>query len=92
MGGGFQQVWSQVVGIISVGGITVLLSTIFWLALKVTLGIRVTAEEEIQGLDISEHGMEAYSGFLKEAENTGLSEADRGDRTKGSPDLSSKLY
>lgn len=92
LGGGFQQVWSQVVGIISVGGITVLLSTIFWLALKATLGIRVTAEEEIQGLDISEHGMEAYSGFLKEADNTGLSEADRGDRTKGSPDLSSKLY
>ena len=92
LGGGFQQVWAQVVGIISVGGITVLLSTIFWLALKATLGIRVTAEEEIQGLDISEHGMEAYSGFLKEADNTGLSEADRGDRAKGSPDLSSKLY
>ncbi len=92
LGGGFQQVWSQVVGIISVGGITVLLSTIFWLALKATLGIRVTAEDEIQGLDISEHGMEAYSGFLKEAENTGFSEADRGGRTKGSPDLSNKLY
>ncbi|PSB31093.1 ammonium transporter [Chlorogloea sp. CCALA 695] len=92
LGGGFQQVWSQVVGIISVGGITVLLSTIFWVALKATLGIRVTAEDEIQGLDISEHGMEAYSGFLKEAENTGFSEADRGDRKKGSPDLSGKLY
>jgi Amt family ammonium transporter len=47
---------------------TVLLSTIFWLVLKSTLGIRVTPEEEMEGLDISEHGMEAYHGFRKEAE------------------------
>ncbi len=93
LGGGFQQVWSQIIGIVSVGGITVLLSTIFWLALKATLGIRVTAEEEIQGLDISEHGMEAYSGFLKEADNTGLDDTSgRGDMTKRPGDLSSRLY
>ncbi|MGA9382714.1 MAG: ammonium transporter [Phormidium sp.] len=72
LGGGFTQVIPQVVGILSVGGITVLISTIFWLALKSTLGIRVTPEEEIVGLDIGEHGMEAYSGFLKEAGPGGL--------------------
>ncbi len=66
MGGGIGQLWTQFLGVISVGGITVLLSTIFWVALKATLGIRVSAEEELVGLDISEHGMEAYSGFLKD--------------------------
>jgi Amt family ammonium transporter len=67
-GGGFTQLMPQIIGILSVGGITVLLSTIFWLVLKSTLGIRVTPEEEMEGLDIAEHGMEAYHGFRKEAE------------------------
>ncbi|XWK90260.1 MAG: ammonium transporter [Phormidium sp.] len=67
MGGGFTTLWPQIVGILSVGGITVLISSIFWIALKSTLGIRVSPEEEIVGLDIGEHGMEAYSGFVKEA-------------------------
>jgi Amt family ammonium transporter len=66
MGGGIGQLGAQFLGVITVGGITILLSTIFWLALKVTLGIRVSSEEELVGLDIGEHGMEAYSGFLKE--------------------------
>ncbi|MGB5962834.1 MAG: ammonium transporter [Coleofasciculaceae cyanobacterium] len=67
-GGGFVQLLPQIIGIVAVGGMTVLLSTIFWLGLKATLGIRVTPEEEMEGLDISEHGMEAYRGFRKEAE------------------------
>jgi ammonium transporter, Amt family len=66
VGGGFDQLIPQLIGIISVGGMTVLLSTIFWYALKVLLGIRVSAVEEAEGLDIGEHGMEAYSGFVKE--------------------------
>ncbi|HBK64211.1 MAG TPA: ammonium transporter, partial [Cyanobacteria bacterium UBA11166] len=65
-GGGFDQLMPQLIGIVSIAAMTLILSTIFWLALKYTLGIRVTAEEEIEGLDIGEHGMEAYSGFLKE--------------------------
>ncbi|MFM9267365.1 ammonium transporter [Tychonema sp. BBK16] len=68
VGGGFDQLIPQLIGIISVGGMTVLLSTIFWYALKVLLGIRVSAAEEAEGLDIGEHGMEAYSGFVKEAD------------------------
>ena len=58
----------QLIGILSVGGFTVLFSAIVWGLLKVTMGIRVDAEDELRGLDISEHGMEAYSGFVKEAE------------------------
>ena len=78
LGGGLTQVIPQVVGILTVGGMTVLLSSIFWLVLKATIGIRVPAEEEIVGLDIGEHGMEAYSGFLKEANATGFPPSDRG--------------
>lgn len=71
-GGNFTQLMHQIVGVLTVGGMTVLLSTIFWLALKATLGIRVTPEEELEGLDIGEHGMEAYSGFLKETGSGGI--------------------
>ncbi|MEB3292070.1 MAG: ammonium transporter [Synechococcales bacterium] len=66
-GGGFEQLGYQFLGTICVGGMTVLLSTIFWYALKATMGIRVTPEEEFEGLDIGEHGMEAYAGFVKES-------------------------
>lgn len=75
LGGGLTQIWAQFLGVISVGGITVLLSTIFWLVLKAILGIRVTSEEELAGLDIGEHGMEAYSGFLKETDSSGFGDA-----------------
>lgn len=68
LGGGVEQLWYQFLGVITVGGMIVLLSSIFWLALKSTMGIRVTQEEEIGGLDIGEHGMEAYSGFVTESD------------------------
>ncbi len=66
-GGGFEQLSYQFIGTFAVGGITLLLCVAFWAALKATLGIRVTPEEEFIGLDISEHGMEAYPGFTKDA-------------------------
>ncbi|HEY9664013.1 MAG TPA: ammonium transporter, partial [Allocoleopsis sp.] len=66
-GGGFGQLGIQLLGTLAVGGMTVLLTSIFWTVLKAVLGIRVSEEEELLGLDIGEHGMEAYSGFLKEA-------------------------
>ncbi len=65
-GHGVTQLIAQIVGILTIGGFTVVLTSIFWIILKATLGIRVEEEEELKGLDISEHGMEAYSGFLKE--------------------------
>jgi len=68
LGGGANQLGYQLLGILCVGGFTVAFSSIVWLALKATLGLRVHAEEEIHGLDISEHGMEAYSGFVKESD------------------------
>ncbi|MCP2731902.1 ammonium transporter [Limnofasciculus baicalensis] len=71
--GGLNQLITQLIGIVAIAGFTVTISSIFWLALKYTLGIRVTAEEEIEGLDIGEHGMEAYNGFLKETGHGGSS-------------------
>ena len=59
---------TQLIGILSIGGFTVIFSGIVWGILKVTMGIRVDSEDELRGLDISEHGMEAYSGFIKEAD------------------------
>jgi Amt family ammonium transporter len=66
-GGGLEQLGYQLIGVLAVGGMTVLLSYIFWAVLKAIFGIRVSPEEEFQGLDVSEHGMEAYSGFAKES-------------------------
>jgi Amt family ammonium transporter len=70
--GDVTQLWHQLVGVLAVGGFTVLFSTAAWLLLKVTMGIRVSPEEEIEGLDIGEHGMEAYAGFLFREEVKGF--------------------
>ncbi|MGH2412656.1 MAG: ammonium transporter [Microcystaceae cyanobacterium] len=67
-GGGINQLIDQIIGIIAIGVFTAIFSVIVWMILKATLGIRVTLEEEINGLDVGEHGMEAYSGFVKEAD------------------------
>jgi ammonium transporter, Amt family len=66
LGGGFTQLWPQIVGVLSVGGFTVLASTVAWFVIKAVVGMRVPEDEELRGLDIGEHGMEAYSGFVKE--------------------------
>lgn len=83
-GGGVTQLWYQFVGTISVGGMTVLMSSIFWIVLKSTLGIRVTSEEELEGLDIGEHGMEAYAGFAKETAFDSVSSSFSGSGIPGS--------
>jgi ammonium transporter, Amt family len=66
-GGGLEQLGYQIVGVLAVGAATLLLSSLFWLAIKSSVGIRVSSDEEFEGLDISEHGMEAYAGFSKES-------------------------
>ena len=62
-GGGFRQVLIQLLGIVSVGFLVVLASVLTWVVLRETIGIRVGAEEERLGLDLEEHGMEAYPGL-----------------------------
>lgn len=65
---GSGNILTQLIGILSVGAFTLIFSGIVWGILKATIGIRVHEADEIKGLDISEHGMEAYSGFIKEAD------------------------
>jgi ammonium transporter, Amt family len=65
-GGGFEQLLPQVIGTLAVAAFTAIVTSILWMALKATMGIRVNEEEELMGLDISEHSMEAYAGFVKE--------------------------
>ncbi len=54
---------TQLIGIGAYGAASFAFAFVAFLVLKLTLGIRVGEEEEIGGLDIGEHGMEAYSGF-----------------------------
>ncbi|MBI5787506.1 MAG: ammonium transporter [Candidatus Schekmanbacteria bacterium] len=63
-GGGTTLLMSQLIGIVSVGAFSFTLSMIAWLIIKATVGIRVTLQEEIEGLDIGEHGNSAYPEFV----------------------------
>ncbi|MEC9347543.1 MAG: ammonium transporter [Pseudomonadota bacterium] len=53
----------QLVGIIAIGLFVTIASTIVWLVLKYTIGIRASEEDEVLGLDRAELGMEAYPEF-----------------------------
>lgn len=53
----------QLAGIVTIFGWVFGTSTVVWFGLKMTMGIRVDAEEEYEGLDIGECGMEAYPEF-----------------------------
>jgi Amt family ammonium transporter len=54
---------SQFLGIVSIGGFVFIASFVVWMILKVTMGIRVSEEEESIGLDKAELGLEAYPEF-----------------------------
>ncbi len=64
-GGGFSLLSHQLIGIAAVGGFTFTVSFLVWIILKKIIGIRVSEIEEVEGLDIGEHGMEAYPEFEK---------------------------
>ena len=63
-GGGFEQLGLQFIGLFATAAWTVVTITITFLVLKHTVGLRVSEEEEIVGLDACEHGLpSAYAGF-----------------------------
>ncbi len=63
-GGGFKLLGLQLIGFASVAAWTVVTITVVFLVIKATVGLRASQEEEIVGLDITEHGLaSAYSGF-----------------------------
>jgi Amt family ammonium transporter len=64
-GGGFTLLGHQIIGVLAVGAFTFVISFLVWKILKLALGIRVSENEEIDGLDVGEHGLEAYPDFEK---------------------------
>ena len=63
-GGGSGLLMAQIAGIVGVGIFVFIVAMIFWKILQGTIGIRVSAEEEMEGLDIGEHGNIAYPDFV----------------------------
>jgi Amt family ammonium transporter len=62
-GGGLTQLGIQALGTLAVDLFVMASMGAVFLAIKHTMGLRVSAEEELRGLDIGEHGMESYAGF-----------------------------
>ena len=56
---------TQFIGVFAIGLFTFVVSLAVWLVIKATIGIRVSQEAEMTGLDISEMGMEAYPDFVQ---------------------------
>ncbi|HBK78341.1 MAG TPA: ammonium transporter, partial [Nitrospinae bacterium] len=59
-GGGVTFLFKQITGVLAVGAFTFILSLILWNVVKALMGMRVDIESEHTGLDLTEHGMEAY--------------------------------
>ncbi len=69
-GGGLKLLGLQFLGILSVGAWTAVTITITFLIIKATVGLRASAEEEITGLDATEHGLpSAYADFMPAIES-----------------------
>ncbi|MFD0617146.1 ammonium transporter [Paenibacillus sp. GCM10027629] len=69
-GGGFEQLGVQALGVIVCAAFTFVVSYLVLYLMKVTIGIRVTEEEETIGLDLSEHGAYGYPEQMKELAHT----------------------
>lgn len=71
-GGGFKQLGLQFIGLFAVAGWTIVTITITFFLIKATIGLRASEEEEMTGLDATEHGLpSAYAGFaLMDISNT----------------------
>jgi Amt family ammonium transporter len=55
---------AQLTGVVGVGIFVFVVSLIFWKIIDAVLGVRVSAEEELEGLDAAEHGNVAYPDFV----------------------------
>ncbi len=86
-GGGFRQLGLQLLGFVSVAAWTAVTITAAFLIIKVCVGLRVSEEEEILGLDATEHGLaSAYAGFsILDISNTMTMEVNE-NTNLGTPD------
>lgn len=62
-GGGMKLLGAQAIGVLAVGAFTFIVAFGVWFVIKLVMGIKVSREEEIQGLDLGEHGMKGYPDF-----------------------------
>ncbi len=62
-GGGLKLLGAQAIGVAAVGAFTFTAALAVWFVIRLVMGIKVSREEEIQGLDLGEHGMKAYPDF-----------------------------
>jgi Amt family ammonium transporter len=60
LGGGAEQLVAQIIGLAAIFAWTAALSGICFVGIKAIMGLRVSAEEEEEGLDLGEHGLNAY--------------------------------
>jgi len=72
-GGGPKLLFAQLAGVAGVGAFVLISSLIVWKIIDATLGVRVSADEEIEGLDIGEHGNVAYPDFVSTTSGTSRS-------------------
>ncbi|MBI3046996.1 MAG: ammonium transporter [Acidobacteria bacterium] len=63
MGGGLAQLLPQIYGVLAVGAFVSVASLIGWTVIKMIVGLRVSPEEELDGLDLGEHANVAYPDF-----------------------------
>lgn len=70
-GGGVDQLWPQVVGVVAIAAFVAVAMLIVFGAIKATVGLRVSEQEELEGLDIHEHG---YKGYGEEVSVAGGSD------------------
>lgn len=61
---GMGQLAHQLIGVVSIGAFVLVFATALFLGIKAIMGLRVSAEEEVEGLDIGEHGNQAYPDFV----------------------------
>ena len=100
-GGGFKQLGIQALGVVSVAAYVLIVMFIVFKIIDKTVGLRVPAQVEIDGLDIHEHGLaSAYSGFaindmtgmdMDVNENTDLGEEDYEKASKAQVDAAVKV-
>ncbi len=64
-GGGFTQLGKQALGILCIGSYTAVLMTLIFFVIKKTIGLRASRDEEVKGLDLTEHGLSSsYADFM----------------------------
>jgi Amt family ammonium transporter len=63
VGGGIGVLWVQLVGMVACLGFVAITMWIVFKVIAVTVGLRISREAELRGLDVKEHGMESYAGF-----------------------------